>query len=785
MARIPTAANVARAPSPRDPGVSVPAIGQEVARATAGVGNELSAIADRRRRTSEAVDRIQKKVTFQESMFQAYSDWERSGEVADLNSSEAFISQLNAQMRDTLGNHQGSDESQAQLRADLENIRLDYSFKASTASTLARRQVILESLDRDLTSTAGQAFQDPSQIGALISAYDDEVDGLRNVLSDTVVQEARTKGRAALVRSALDGAIARGDLASAHALVSESSPYGSALPASDARRYRAQIITTRRSQARQNEADATLARLERRGVPITPAIVAAVNRVPEWAFRLGQSAPSDTAKKVQELETALGRPLTEAETLEVYGLAPATDKPSATAKEIQEAEAALGRPLTPAEIAQKFGIAPTADKPSATAKEIQEAEAALGRPLTDAEILQAYDLDRAREQPSAVAKQLREFEQRVGRPATGDEVRKAYGQAEDEPNYTDPNMKALTQEIRFRQEQGLPPLTEDQVLALLPSGAGRGTSFGDGVRGQAMDTVTANWEAYSQGKLDPLQESQFESSVSALARTSVDRVSGTMVPGGVPPRAIFAIQQRGGMITEDGRLVFPNRDGGSVPAPAPRANASPGGGTPFVDRDPTEQETQQVVARADDPKLRALSAGNMQTVAGADLFGRADNIAGPIPSLGARFAGTPVLGDLLVDAPEMVQARIEATLVRDNVARALQQSPRFASMELNQIKQELGDFATAFSTPSAFKNRLIALDSQLARLQIEAQKRAEDPALPVAERQRTRTLLQDLEFAREALGVKARRAESPEDAQARFAPGEEFITPENRVMVRK
>lgn len=47
MARIPTAANVAQAPSVRDPGVRVPAIGQEVARGLLDVGSGLSALAEK------------------------------------------------------------------------------------------------------------------------------------------------------------------------------------------------------------------------------------------------------------------------------------------------------------------------------------------------------------------------------------------------------------------------------------------------------------------------------------------------------------------------------------------------------------------------------------------------------------------------------------------------------------------------------------------------------------------------------------------------------------------
>lgn len=47
MARIPTAANVAQAPSLRDPGVSVPAVGQEVARGVAAVGTGLTQIAEK------------------------------------------------------------------------------------------------------------------------------------------------------------------------------------------------------------------------------------------------------------------------------------------------------------------------------------------------------------------------------------------------------------------------------------------------------------------------------------------------------------------------------------------------------------------------------------------------------------------------------------------------------------------------------------------------------------------------------------------------------------------
>lgn len=47
MARIPTAANVGQAPSPRDPGVSVPAVGQEIARGIQDIGRGLGVIAEK------------------------------------------------------------------------------------------------------------------------------------------------------------------------------------------------------------------------------------------------------------------------------------------------------------------------------------------------------------------------------------------------------------------------------------------------------------------------------------------------------------------------------------------------------------------------------------------------------------------------------------------------------------------------------------------------------------------------------------------------------------------
>lgn len=47
MARIPTAANVAQAPSVRDPGVRVPAVGQEVAQAGADIGRGLAMLAEK------------------------------------------------------------------------------------------------------------------------------------------------------------------------------------------------------------------------------------------------------------------------------------------------------------------------------------------------------------------------------------------------------------------------------------------------------------------------------------------------------------------------------------------------------------------------------------------------------------------------------------------------------------------------------------------------------------------------------------------------------------------
>jgi len=616
MVKIADARNIAQGPSLRDPGVRVPDVGAGAGQALAQVGGQLSAIAERRERVRQTVDRVEKTARAREMAFEAFTDWEKTSDVTDEASAESFIKALDGQFNQILKEHKGDEQSAAQLQARLTDLRIDYVYKASTTSTLARREKVLNSVNGQVSEQAGQAFAAPETLDEQLSSVQETIDDLSGGLSTTVVNELKNRSNATLVRSALDGALARGDFETANSILSDTSPYAQALPPDQVRQYRARAI-----------------------------------------------------KAASEV-----------------------DDQTSFQKNVKFLESRFGRALTPTELGSMKGLG---------------------------------------SEVNAIEQRIRAYETRMGRAATPEEV-----------------------------DQFFDVERPDEEVA---------TPFGTGARGRSMQRVSEQAEAFAAGQTTPQQDRLFLGAASFLLQPERDPVTGAMRPAVVPPFLMTALQERGYTINREGTQIV-TLEG----APTPVGSDSPPDLTP---------EQRRGAENTTAPQVESLASGDLASAANIDLFGNAENIAGIPAGVGATLAATPIIGDLLVDAPEMTQGRLMATLVRDNIARALQQSPRFASMELSAIKKELGDFAKTFTTVESFRQELIALDTQLMRLEEEALQRGENPEMPAEERKRTRTLAQDISFARDALGIRQRRVETPEEAQA-LPSGTVFITPDNVVMVR-
>jgi len=93
-------------------------------------GARLGEIAERRRQTQQTVDRIEKSARARELTFQAFTDWQKSTDIRSEDSVESFVEALDERYSTILSEHKGDEQSHAQLKADLTNLRVDSLYKA-------------------------------------------------------------------------------------------------------------------------------------------------------------------------------------------------------------------------------------------------------------------------------------------------------------------------------------------------------------------------------------------------------------------------------------------------------------------------------------------------------------------------------------------------------------------------------------------------------------------------------------------------------------------------------
>jgi len=586
-------------------------------------GARLGEIAERRRQTQQTVDRIEKSARARELTFQAFTDWQKSTDIRSEDSVESFVEALDERYSTILSEHKGDEQSHAQLKADLTNLRVDSLYKASTESTLARREFIVNAYNGQVNEQAGRLFQTPETLPDELAASDANLEALSEGLNTRVLQELKTRGRATLVRTALDGAIARGDFGMASEIMSDTNVYMQALPADEQRQYRARAIT---AQA-------------------------------------------------------------------------ATDERTAFQKDVEYLQG-KGIVFSPEELKRMKGI-PAPER-------------------------------------NQIVADIEAYETRMGRPATPTEVQGFF------------DVEA--------------PDSEDAK------------PFGAGLRGRALQHVTEDLDRFARGVTTRKGDLEFIASASELLRDTVDPVSGQRIAASIPPFLPRALAARGYMIDDASRSIvpIPGQEGQVSAAPAPATDANP---------------TGQAALSAENAYVDTVTtimddATPLDTVvADADLFGNADDTVGIWPGLGRSLARAPGIGGVLLDAPNMTQAGLTANLIRDRLARALAQSERFANTELETIKRELGDWKTTWTTPTAFRNDLIALDTQLWRMEDDYRARSADAQLPPAERKRVRIVLEEIDAARQAFGVRQRRVSTRAEVEA-LPPGAVFITPDNQVMTR-
>jgi hypothetical protein len=791
VARIPTAANVGQAPSPRDPGVSVPAIGQDLARGVQSVGQELSGLAERRQRVSEAVDRTLKESKARELAFQSLNDWQSSGSVAEEDSVSGFVRNIETEFKGMLDSHTGGPESRARLQAQLEGIRLDTIFKASTASTLARREILVDSVQRRQAETVGAVFQSADNLDDVLADYDKTLDDVGDALGDAVTFRLRQQGRESFVKTAMDGAIARGDLATVDSLLSDRSPYRQYISPEASTVYRAQLAKGRSSQAKQSKYEAAKRFLAENGVEVTPEIAKALVGL--------SSSTSDTRTPAEKTEAFLlerGIKLTPTDLRELAGLSVSKSNGDTQSKEEQAAAflRANGVEPTPDDIRELAGLSVSKSNGDTRSKEEQVAAflEARGVPVTP-EIAKALAgiTDPEGKDTRTKEEKVVDFLQGKGVVLTAADLREIAGLSDPR----DPGLVAVEDGIaEYKKRFGKPPPAEwvaklVDSAAGIPDGNGSSGPFeGTGLSNQMFNQVISGVEDYAAGNMTAQDQLTFEVSVLALATDRTNQITGETTRGSVPVQVLRALEARGKQYDPARNVILDKAD---TPAPAPMAtpsqpppllrnpNLGPMNGAPpgAADATPPAAEGATLTDTQLLEKVAAYAQGasdDPSAIAQANLFARADNITGPVSQFDAAIYSTPLIGSLLTTS-DTSDAQRWGTLLGRTLARARQQSPRFAVTEFEGLRKEIDLSGSVWDNPDRYRQGLITIDSFLEAIEQQGTNFVASGSAPKEEKQRIATVLDTVRFVRDGLGVKQLPHPADLNEIQALAPGTVFI----------
>jgi hypothetical protein len=312
--------------------------------------------------------------------------------------------------------------------------------------------------------------------------------------------------------------------------------------------------------------------------------------------------------------------------------------------------------------------------------------------------------------------------------------------------------------------------------------------FGPGVRGRALTYVNNNLAGFKNNLLDPESEQTFLANAFEAYGPAKDPVTGTMINrpvNSIPPHVREAFATRGMLLP--GQMPAPQGPPGmggaptmGAPAPAqPTMQADVGVGQPTMPgvEPPFGPQTAEAVSPD-----QVFGTQVQQGQEGRTIWQRSETVAGIVPSA-AEFAGrTPIVGGALFEGGgQFAQDRQYVTAKQKDLVRVLQNNPRYAEGERQAIENEISIDSSVFDNPTAYKQRLIAIDEALRQRMQNAYNTSQNTMGTTAEeRQHAMNVVNGINQFLESLGVPP-RVKSPEEAK-KLPPGAEFVTPDGRLL---
>ena len=291
---------------------------------------------------------------------------------------------------------------------------------------------------------------------------------------------------------------------------------------------------------------------------------------------------------------------------------------------------------------------------------------------------------------------------------------------------------------------------------LKAAGKGTGTDlFGKGAWEWKVVNTPGLMDRYARMETSVDEDGLIESAYNKLTKPQIEsyiepfsgnRVEKT-IPGFQIPFVEEAVRQRKALMGGGASVVPVGGPGKTTPA----AGASTSGA-------PTPASVT--------PVLPAPVAGSPTR---DTVFGAAQAAVGPGPAFKDFVSRLPIVGG----ESETTRVRAFTSKTMNDLISTLQNSPRFAETERQQIAEEMRNPLNFIDNPGGFRSSIIGLDETLLRRQLSSEKIVANNAIPVDRRKKEEDKALEIKRIRDSLGVPV-RVYTRKDIEA-LAPGTPFL----------
>lgn len=280
------------------------------------------------------------------------------------------------------------------------------------------------------------------------------------------------------------------------------------------------------------------------------------------------------------------------------------------------------------------------------------------------------------------------------------------------------------------------------------SGLTGGDMFGTGIEGRSLEIITRGADGWANNLLDPQEERLFQSALIEYTQ----------------PKS------------------YTNPDSGLVETRQPEL-------PPFVKAALAQRPVGEMgLPPMEMPEFQAPNP--LEVGSGSGFYNQAENLTGPVASIGRALSRIPVVGDLLPDqVAQFDKVKNEYDLFVNQITSTLRENPKYAEGERRYILDILDIDTSVIDRPERFRNALQGVDDNLAVREQLARSQATNSNISRAERQKAMDILSIIVPIRQKMDVP-RKVTSVEEAAnllkqgalrpgqvVRFPDGEEFELP--------